>query len=103
MYAQNALSSISQSDAEWRRERDFIDAELTANTIRNQARKNGYKEGFSIGEKRGMQQGMQQGEQKKAVEDAIMLISKYNATPEEAANDMNAPLELVLERLKNEA
>ena len=41
MYAQNALNNISQSDAEWRRERDFIDAELTANTIRNQAIKQG--------------------------------------------------------------
>ena len=52
--------------------------------------------------KLGIQQGLQQGEQKKAVEDALMLISKYNATPEEAAKDMNAPLELVLEKLKKE-
>ncbi len=95
MYAQNALSSISQSDAEWRRERDFIDAELTVNTIRNQARKNGYKEGFSIGEKSGMQQ--------KAVEAALMLIKDYNASPEIAAQKMNAPLELVLEGLKKKA
>ncbi len=95
MYAQNALSSISQSDAEWRRERDFIDAELTANTIRNQARKNGYKEGFSIGEKSGMQQ--------KAVEAALMLIKDYNASPEIAAQKMNAPLDLVLEGLKKKA
>ena len=47
--------------------------------------------------------GIQQGEQKKAVEDAIMLVQKYNATPEAAAKDMNAPLDLVLEGLKKKA
>ena len=39
----------------------------------------------------------------KAVEGAIMLIQKYKATPETAAKDMNAPLELVLEALKKKA
>ena len=39
--------------------------------------------------------------QQKAVEDAIMLVHDYNATPEVAAQKMNAPLELVLEGLKN--
>jgi len=29
-----------------------------------------------------------------------MLVQKYNATPEAASKDMNAPLELVLEKLK---
>ena len=38
--------------------------------------------------------------QEKAVEDAVMLIKKYNAKPEVAAKDMNAPLELVLEKIK---
>ena len=61
MYAQNALSSISQSDAEWRRERDFIDAELTANTIRNQAIKQGLAEGRQLGLQQGIQEGLQQG------------------------------------------
>ena len=39
--------------------------------------------------------------QQKAIEDAIMLVHDYNATPEVAAQKMNAPLELVLEGLKN--
>ena len=47
--------------------------------------------------------GIQQGEQKKAVEGALMLIKDYNATPELAAQKMNAPLELVLEGLKKKA
>ena len=40
-----------------------------------------------------------EGAQQKAIEDAIMLINKYKATPETAAKDMNVPLELVLEAL----
>lgn len=36
---------------------------------------------------------------KKAIENALLLIKKYKATPESAAKDMNAPLELVLEEL----
>ena len=44
---------------------------------------------------------MQQGMQQKAVEGALMLIKDYNATPELAAQKMNAPLDLVLEGLKN--
>ena len=45
-------------------------------------------------------EALQEGAQKKAVEAALLVISKYNATPESAAKDMNAPLELVLEELK---
>ena len=37
--------------------------------------------------------------QEKAIENALLLIKKYKATPESAAKDMNAPLELVLEEL----
>ena len=50
------------------------------------------EEGIAIGKEAGAEQ--------KAVEDAVMLVKKYNATPETAAKDMNAPLELVLEALK---
>ena len=42
----------------------------------------------------------EEGGIEKAVENAIKNIQKYNATPEEAANDMGAPLDKVLERLK---
>ena len=48
-------------------------------------------------------EGLAEGSRMKAVEDAIMLIQKYKATPETAAKDMNAPLELVLEALKKKA
>ncbi len=47
-----------------------------------------------------LQEGEAVGAQKKAVEDAIKIIKKYNATPEDAAKDVDAPLELVLEALK---
>lgn len=39
--------------------------------------------------------------QGKAVEDALMLINEYNEKPEIAAERTKAPLELVLEALKN--
>ena len=41
-----------------------------------------------------------EGRLEKAVENAIKTIKKYHATPEEAANDMGAPLDKVLEKLK---
>lgn len=44
--------------------------------------------------------GKEAGIEKKAVEGAVMLVKKYKATPETAASDMNAPLDLVLESLK---
>ncbi len=37
-----------------------------------------------------------------AFEDALTIIRKYKATPESAAADVGAPLEKVLEYLKNE-
>ena len=91
MYAQNALSSISQSDAEWRRERDFIDAELTANTIRNQAIKKGLQEGREL--------GLQQGRELKAIEDAKEFL-KENIAPEIIAKCVKLPLDQVLELQK---
>ena len=43
---------------------------------------------------------IEKGEQKKAIEAAITIIKKYNAKPEDAAKDMNAPLDKVLKALK---
>ena len=40
------------------------------------------------------------GRQEKAVEAAIIAVKEFNATPEVAAQKMDAPLELVLEGLK---
>ena len=39
------------------------------------------------------------GREEKAVEDAVMLVRKYNAAPEVAAQDVGAPLDRVLEAL----
>lgn len=45
-------------------------------------------------------EALAEGAKQKAVEAAIMLVQKYNATPETSAKDMNAPLELILEGIK---
>ncbi len=46
-------------------------------------------------------EALQEGAQMKAVEAAVTIVKKYKETPEIAAKDMNAPLELVLEALKD--
>ena len=51
----------------------------------------------------GIIEGREQGAQEKAEENAVMLVKKYNATPETAAQDAGAPLELVLDALKQPA
>ena len=45
--------------------------------------------------------GVEDGKQEKAVEDAITLIKKYNASPETAAADMKVPLDCVLKALES--
>ncbi len=47
-------------------------------------------------------EGIAEGRTEKAIEDAIMLVHDYNATPEIASQKMNAPLNDVLERLKTQ-
>ena len=51
----------------------------------------------------GEREGIAKGEEKKAVENALTLIRDYNASPEAAAEKMGAPLELVLDALKQPA
>ena len=46
-----------------------------------------------------LEEGKEEGRNEKAVEDAILLIKKYKATPESAASDVGAPLNKVLEVL----
>ena len=48
------------------------------------------------------QEAFEEGQMQKAIEAAITLVHKYKATPENAAKDMNAPLEEVLKALKIE-
>ena len=47
----------------------------------------------------GIKEGIGIGAQQKAVENAVTLVRKYNASPESAAADMDAPLDKVLEAL----
>ena len=46
---------------------------------------------------------IEKGRLAKAVENALTLVRDYNASPEEAAEKMGAPLELVLDALKQPA
>ena len=45
------------------------------------------------------EEAFQDGQEHKAIEAAVLLVHKYNFSPEQAAKDMNAPLEKVLEQL----
>ena len=58
------------------------------------------EEAKRIWHKDGFAEGKNEGRSEKAVEDAIMLVNEYEEKPEVAAQKMNAPLELVLEALK---
>ena len=44
-------------------------------------------------------EGREEGAQQKAIEAALVLIQKYHATPEEAAEQMGAPLDKLLAAL----
>ena len=57
---------------------------------------------FREGKAEGLAEGKALGQTEKAIEDALTIIRKYKATPEAAAADVGAPLEKVLEYLKNE-
>ena len=60
MCAQTALDSISQSESEWIRERDYWDAVMTERTIREEAEIRGLKSGMEKGFQQGIQKGIQQ-------------------------------------------
>ena len=47
-----------------------------------------------------MTEAKEEGILEKAVENAVMLVKKYKATPETAAQDAGAPLDKVLEALE---
>lgn len=58
-----------------------------------------YKMDIAVKKEEAFKEGVAEGTRQKAVEDAIKVIHKYKADPKDAAKDMNAPLELVLEAL----
>ena len=92
MAAQKIVKDISKTDDNWFIQNSIWIAKRDALARTETAREEGLQQG--------LKQGLQQGEQKKAVEDAIILIKEFGATPEVAAQKMNASLELVLERLE---
>ena len=82
MYAMEALDSISQSDEEWRRERDYIDAVNTEISIRETALQEGLK------------QGIEQGARENAIKNAINFL-KEGDSPEKVARCTELSLEEV--------
>ncbi len=54
---------------------------------------------FENGKEAGIEIGKEAGKEAKAIEDAIIAVKEFNASPEFAAEKMNAPLEKVLESL----
>ena len=50
----------------------------------------------------GKAEGLAEGKTEKAIEAAVTIVKKYKASPEAAAADVGAPLEKVLEYLKNQ-
>ena len=84
MAAENTVKDMSEADDNWFIQNSRFIYERDRNTLINNA------------ERRGREEGSQQ----KAVEDALMIINEFKATPEFAAQKVNIPLELVLEALK---
>ena len=93
MHAQEALDSISQSEDEWIRERNYWDAVATERTIREEAEIRGLESGMQ----RGMEQGLQRGIQQKAVETAINFLKMKVLSCEQIAQGTGLSLEEVQE------
>ena len=96
MAAENTVKYMSEADDNWFVQNSRFIAEHDKNTQIHNAEKRGHEQGLQ----QGLQQGIQQGAQQKAVEAAIIAVREFKASPESAAQKMNAPLELVLEGLK---
>lgn len=61
MNAQSVLNEISQSDEEWRRERDYIDAVNTELSVRLYAEQQGHADGLAQGIAEGLEEGLAKG------------------------------------------
>ena len=68
--------------------------------IRKEASQDGYEAGVATGLAQGLERGMEQGVYKKSVEAALVLIRNYNVPAETAAQQMGAPLDMVLTELE---
>lgn len=94
------LKSISQDELNWQRETHYWMRISDEKTMKRAARQEGLAEGRAEGLAEGRAEGRTQGSTEKAVEAALTIIRKYKASPEEAAKDVGAPLDKVLEALK---
>ena len=90
------LKNVSQDELNWYHESRYWMSVSDEVTRINAAKREGLAEGRAEGE----QIGITKGEHKKAVEDAITLIKKYNVAPEVAAADMGVSLDDVMKALK---
>ncbi|MBQ7752841.1 MAG: Rpn family recombination-promoting nuclease/putative transposase [Treponema sp.] len=59
-----------------------------------------YKTDIAVKKAEAREDGLAEGREEKAIENAIVLIKDYKASPEEAAEKMGAPLDKLLEALK---
>lgn len=84
MEAERIIEHMSEEESNWHRQNSYDIA------MRD------YNDGLYRSEMRGWEAGARE----KAIEDALLLIKEFNVSPEIAAQKMNAPLEKVLERQK---
>ncbi len=104
MCAQTALDSISQSEAEWIRERDYWDAVMTERTIREEAEIRGLKSGMEKGLQQGIQQGIKQGIQQGIQQNRKETAKSFYANGvsiEIIAKSLNMTIEQVQEIVKD--
>ena len=71
---------------------EYMGMGIWESDIRKEATKEGYEAGIAT--------GLEQGIYKKSVEDALILIRNYNVPAEIAAQQMGAPLDIVLAELE---
>ena len=91
----NRLSSLVEKIKENEEFRsDYAAMNLHDRDIQRAARREGIAEGISV--------GITQGSLQKAIEAAVIAVRSFNATPQDAAEKMNAPLDKVLEKLKTD-
>jgi len=56
---------------------------------------------YHAGLERGLERGIERGIEKKAIEDAIIMIKKFNINPEMVAKELKISLDLILKKLKD--
>ena len=91
MAAASIVKTMSKANDNWYAQNSRYIAECDHNTSLYVAKQEGVAEGKAI--------GLAEGAQQKAIEAAITAIHKYKVNPEDAAADMGAPLDKVLESL----